>query len=131
MPEDKQVEQEAEAPKGEHRYVTLEELTTEDSVRDRGETYLPRYGGWIAYRARVPLERIVFWQRRYLGGKKRDMGGMILACLTEVLLEPRVTREQATLLLKADGRVMLEIVNDILGDITEGEEEVLDEVGEL
>ena len=95
-----------------HEYVTMDELCGEDPERDHGETYLPRYGKWIAYRRRVALERIVHWQRKYLGGKRTD-------------------RHRANLLMKADGRVMLEIINEVLGDITEEmEEEVGDEVGE-
>lgn len=112
-------------------YATLEELCGEDAVRDRGETYLPRYGKWIAYRRRVSLEKIVRWQKRFLAGKRKDMGGMMKACLVEVMIEPRVDRSQADLLMKADGRVMLEIVNEVMGDITEDmEEDITDEVGE-
>ena len=118
------------APKP-HVYATLEELCGEDAERDRGETYLPRYGKWIAYRRRVALERIVYWQRKYLAGKKKDYGGMMTACLVEVMLEPHVDRSQAHLLMKADGRVMLEIVDEVLGDISEEmEEDVDDEVGD-
>ena len=114
-----------------HEYVTMDELCSEDPERDHGETYLPRYGKWIAYRRRVALERIVYWQRKYLGGKRKDYGGMMTACLVEVMLTPRVDRHRANLLMKADGRVMLEIVDEVLGDITEEmEEEVGDEVGE-
>ena len=114
-----------------HEYVTMDELCGEDPERDHGETYLPRYKRWIRYRRRVALERIVHWQRRYLTGKRKDYGGMMTACLVEVMLTPRVDRNQAHLLMKADGRVMLEIVNEVLGDITEEmEEEVGDEVGE-
>jgi hypothetical protein len=124
VPEQKQVEEA-------HEYVTLEELCEYLPERDVGETHLERYGKWIKYRRRVALERIVYWQRRYMG-KKKDYGGMMTACLVEVMIEPKVDRQQAAVLLKADGRVMLEIVNEVLGDISEDmEEELADEVGEL
>ena len=113
------------------QFVTLEQLCSEDAQRDQAEKYLERYGGWIRYRTRVPLDMLLRAQRRFMGGKKKDNEGFFIYLLRYLLLSPRVdTDEQARSLLKADGRMMVEIIGDAVGNVSDMQEEAADEAGE-
>jgi len=120
-----------EDTKDEKQFVTLEQLCSEDAQRDQAEKYLERYGGWIRYRTRVPLDMLLRAQRRFMGGKKKDNEGFFVFLLRYLLLNPRIeTDEEARALLKADGRVMVEIIGDAVGDVSDMQEEAADEAGE-
>jgi len=113
------------------QFVTLEQLCSEDAQRDQAEKYLERYGGWIRYRTRVPLDMLLRAQKRFMGGKKKDNEGFFIYLLRYLLLSPRVdTDEQARSLLKADGRMMVEIIGDAVGNVSDMQEEAADEAGE-
>lgn len=114
------------------QFVTLEQLCSEDAQRDQAEKYLERYGGWIRYRTRVPLDMLLRAQKRFMSGKKKDNEGFFVFLLRYLLLSPRVdTDEQARALLKADGRVMVEIIGQAVGNVSDMQEEAADEAGEL
>ena len=112
-------------------YITLEELCSEDPERDQAEKFLERYGKSIRYRTRVPLDMFLRAQKRYMSGKKKDSEGFFVFLLRYLLLNPRVENDQqARALLKADGRVMLEIIGEAVGDVSDLEQEVDEEAGE-
>ena len=113
-------------------YVTLEDLCGEDPDRDIAETPLERYGGkLIKHRTRVPLNLLIKAQQRYMQGRRRkDMQGYFVHLLKYLLIKPRVeTHEQAQALLHADGKVMLDIIGQAVGNVEQMMEEA-DEAGE-
>lgn len=121
---------EVEQSKESKRYVSLEDLCGEVPERDQAETFLPRYDGYVKHRTRVPLDLLLKFQERFMSGKRKDVSGFFAALLQYLLLSPRVDPAQAQLLMKADGRVMLEIVNGAVGDIASMAQESEDEAGE-
>ena len=109
-------------------YITIEELVGEDPERDHLEKELEHYGKKIKYRAKLPLETLLRYQRRFLTGRKKRTGMFIAAILRHVLLVPKINDDRtAALLLKGDGGVLMDIVNDVIGgmsdELLEGEDE--------
>jgi hypothetical protein len=112
-------------------YVSLEELCDERPDRDIVETFLPRYGKYIKHRARVPLDLLLRAQRRFMSGRRKDVEGFFVFLLRHVLIQPRIENDRhARALLKADGRVMLEIIGQAIGNVGDLAEEVESEAGE-
>ncbi|HIP95658.1 MAG TPA: hypothetical protein EYH32_00400 [Anaerolineae bacterium] len=112
-------------------YVSLEELCEERVGRDIVETFLPRYGKYIKHRARVPLDVLLRAQRRFMSGRRKDVEGFFVFLLRYLLVKPRIEDDrQAKALLKADGRVMLEIIGQAIGNVSDMVEEVEPEAGE-
>jgi hypothetical protein len=115
----------------EKQFVTLEELCSEDVERDQAETYLERYDAWIRYRTRVPLDMLLKAQSRYKVGRKGgNVEGYFVHLLRYLLINPRVEDDQqARALLKADGGVMLDIINSAV-NISSLRQEAEEEAGE-
>lgn len=130
MPEETKETQGRFAASDEEQFITLEELCGEDPKRDQAKKFLERYGKWILYRTRIPLDMLLRLQKKFMSGKNRDVHNYFVALLEYLLLNPHVDHSQADLLLKADGRVMLEVVGETLGDISALREEVAEEAGE-
>ena len=113
-------------------FVTLEELCGEDVERDQETRPLERYGGkLIRFRTRVPLQVIISAQKRYMSGKRKDSEGFMVALLKYLLLEPRVTtKAEVDMLRQADGKLMLDIINTAVGNVSDLQEDAEDEAGE-
>jgi len=113
-------------------FVTLEDLCGENIERDQETRPLERYGGkLIRFRTRVPLQTIISAQKRYMSGKHKDSEGFMLALLKYLLINPRVTSQaEVDLLKQADGKLMLEIINTAVGDMSDLQEEAETEAGE-
>ena len=112
-------------------YITLDELCSEDPERDQAEKFLERYGKSIHYRTRVPLDTFLRAQKRFMSGKKKNTEGFFVFLLRYLLLNPRIENDQqARALLKADGRVMLEIIGEAVGDVSDMQEAADDDAGE-
>ena len=113
-------------------FATLADLCGEEVERDQAEKALPRYGGkLIRYRTRIPLQRLLHAQAKFMGGKRKDTEGFILSLLQYLLLVPKVaTKAEVEMLKQADGKVMLEIINEAVGNVADVQEEAEAEVGE-
>ncbi len=113
-------------------FVTLEDLCGEDVERDQEVRPLERYGGkLIRFRTRVPLTMIIGAQKRYMSGKRKDSEGFIMALLKYLLLDPKVTtKAEVDMLRQADGKLMLDIINTAVGNVSDLQEDAEDEAGE-
>ena len=113
------------------KFATLADLCGEVPERDHEETFLPRYEMWIKHRVRVPLDMLLRAQKRFMSGRKKNIEGYFVHMLKYLLLNPRITNDgDAQQLLKADGKVMLDIIGGAIGDVSDLAEEAEFEAGE-
>lgn len=100
-------------------FATLEELCSEVPERDHKNMYLPRYNKWIRHRLRVPFEKLMYAQKRFMTGKKKDLQGYMVHLLKYIILKPAVDDKTTRLMLKADGKILLDVIGAVLGDISD------------
>ncbi len=100
-------------------FATWEDLCSEVPERDHEDMHLPRYNKWIRHRLRVPFEKLMYAQKRFMTGKKKDLQGYMVHLLKYIILEPAVTDKTTRLMFKADGKVLLDVISAVLGDISD------------
>lgn len=97
------------------------------------DKFLPKLKVWVRYRDFIALDRLMGIQRKYgmVGGGKRDVTGYMVALLRAVMVHPKIrTEADARAVKKADGRAMLMIIGDVLGEEDESYIALREELGE-
>ena len=104
----------------EKQYASLGDLCEAGRFVDKFYPDLGRGGAWVRYNTFIAMDVMLAVQAKYqmMSGtaSKRNSRGFIMDMLKRVLVKPAIrTDEDARLLLKANSRVLLDILGEVLG----------------
>ncbi len=96
----------------EDNVVTWEEITRIEQKTISLEKY---DGKTITYLNKIPLDKAIALETRYMKQGASDTLGFMVAILKEVLVRPALTEDALRAVMKADASLVMGIFTDVMG----------------